>query len=75
MVGRREEGDAAESGATAWKEPEQLKEYKQIVEAKRRDHRVKSQIYSGECQWELVIWHPKGSVVGRVWWEECGEEI
>lgn len=55
--------------ATAWKDPQQLKEYKKILEeAKRRDHRVlgkKLDLFSiqEDAGGGLVFWHPKGAKV------------
>ena len=58
--------------ATAWKDPQQLKQYKKMVEeAKKRDHRVlgkKLDLFSvqEEAGGGLVFWHPKGSKVRRM---------
>lgn len=58
--------------ATAWKDPNQLKYYKKLVEeAKKRDHRVlgkKLDLFSiqEEAGGGLVFWHPKGSKVRRM---------
>jgi threonyl-tRNA synthetase len=55
--------------ATAWKTPEQLKQYKIfLVEAKKRDHRVigkKLDLFSiqEDAGGGLVFWHPKGGKV------------
>eukprot|EP00523_Entomoneis_sp_CCMP467_P010389 CAMPEP_0168723770 /NCGR_PEP_ID=MMETSP0724-20121128/3287_1 /TAXON_ID=265536 /ORGANISM="Amphiprora sp., Strain CCMP467" /LENGTH=688 /DNA_ID=CAMNT_0008770489 /DNA_START=200 /DNA_END=2266 /DNA_ORIENTATION=+ len=55
--------------ATAWKEPQQLKQYKKLLEeAKKRDHRVlgkKLDLFSvqEEAGGGLVFWHPKGSKI------------
>jgi len=57
--------------ATAWKEPEQLKQYKKMLEeAKKRDHRTlgkKLDLFSiqEDAGGGLVFWHPKGSTVRR----------
>ena len=57
--------------ATAWKDPNQLKAYKKMLEeAKKRDHRVLGQklnLFSiqEDAGGGLVFWHPKGSVVRR----------
>jgi threonyl-tRNA synthetase len=58
--------------ATAWKDPNQLKQYKKMVEeAKKRDHRVlgkKLDLFSiqEDAGGGLVFWHPKGSKVRRL---------
>ena len=58
--------------ATAWKDPNQLKSYKKLMEeAKKRDHRVlgkKLDLFSiqEEAGGGLVFWHPKGSKVRRM---------
>lgn len=58
--------------ATAWKTPEQLKQYKQLLEeAKKRDHRMlgkKLDLFSvqEEAGGGLVFWHPKGSKIRRI---------
>ena len=57
--------------ATAWKDPNQLKAYKKMLEeAKKRDHRVLGQklnLFSiqEDAGGGLVFWHPKGSIVRR----------
>lgn len=57
--------------ATAWKTPQQLKQYKKLLEeAKKRDHRTlgkKLDLFSiqEDAGGGLVFWHPKGSVVRR----------
>lgn len=57
---------------TAWKNPQQLKQYKkQLEEAKKRDHRVlgkKLDLFSIQEQagGGLVFWHPQGSKVRRI---------
>ena len=65
--------------ATAWKDPNQLKAYKKLVEeAKKRDHRTlgkKLDLFSiqEEAGGGLVFWHPKGSKVRRLvedFWKE-----
>ena len=75
MVGRREEGDAAESDATAWEEPEQLKEY---LKNRRAQASGSSRGICILCRRMLVgvgaltSQGERGgkSVVGMVWWEE-----
>ena len=58
--------------ATAWKDPNQLKSYKKLIEeAKKRDHRTlgkKLDLFSiqEEAGGGLVFWHPKGSKVRRL---------
>lgn len=58
--------------ATAWKDPEQLKYYKKLLEeAKKRDHRVlgkKLDLFSvqEDAGGGLVFWHPKGSKIRGV---------
>ena len=59
--------------ATAWKSPEQLKQYKVLLEeAKKRDHRMLGQkldlfsIQQEDAGGGLVFWHPKGSKVRRI---------
>ncbi len=58
--------------ATAWKTPDQLKQYKKMVEeAKKRDHRVlgkKLDFFSiqEDAGGGLVFWHPKGSKIRRL---------
>jgi threonyl-tRNA synthetase len=58
--------------ATAWKDPEQLKYYKKLLEeAKKRDHRVlgkKLDLFSvqEDAGGGLVFWHPKGAKVRGV---------
>jgi threonyl-tRNA synthetase len=58
--------------ATAWKTPQQLKQYKKMLEeAKKRDHRVlgkKLDLFSiqEDAGGGLVFWHPKGSKVRRL---------
>lgn len=58
--------------ATAWKDPNQLKSYKKLVEeAKKRDHRMlgkKLDLFSiqEDAGGGLVFWHPKGSKVRRM---------
>lgn len=69
--------------ATAWKEPEQLKQYKKLMEeAKKRDHRVlgkKLDLFSvqEDAGGGLVFWHPKGSKVRRLiedFWKDTHAE-
>ena len=69
--------------ATAWKEPEQLKQYKQLLEeAKKRDHRMlgkKLDLFSiqEDAGGGLVFWHPKGSKVRKLvedFWKDTHEE-
>ena len=58
--------------ATAWKDPNQLKMHKKLIEeAKKRDHRTlgkKLDLFSiqEEAGGGLVFWHPKGSKVRRL---------
>lgn len=58
--------------ATAWKNPDQLKFYKSMLEeAKKRDHRMlgkKLDLFSiqEDAGGGLVFWHPKGSKVRRM---------
>jgi threonyl-tRNA synthetase len=58
--------------ATAWKDPQQLKQYKKMLEeAKKRDHRMlgkKLDLFSiqEDAGGGLVFWHPKGSKVRRM---------
>jgi len=58
--------------ATAWKTPDQLKQYKKMLEeAKKRDHRVlgkKLDFFSiqEDAGGGLVFWHPKGSKIRRL---------
>jgi threonyl-tRNA synthetase len=58
--------------ATAWKNPQQLKQYKkQMEEAKKRDHRTlgkKLDLFSIQEQagGGLVFWHAQGSKVRRI---------
>jgi len=58
--------------ATAWKDPDQLKQYKKLLqEAKKRDHRMLGQklnLFSiqEDAGGGLVFWHPKGSTVRRI---------
>lgn len=58
--------------ATAWKDPEQLKYYKKLLEeAKKRDHRMlgkKLDLFSvqEDAGGGLVFWHPKGAKVRGV---------
>lgn len=58
--------------ATAWKDADQLKYYKKLLEeAKKRDHRMlgkKLDLFSiqEEAGGGLVFWHPKGSKVRRM---------
>ena len=58
--------------ATAWKAPDQLKQYKKMLEeAKKRDHRMlgkKLDLFSVQetAGGGLVFWHPKGSKVRRL---------
>jgi threonyl-tRNA synthetase len=58
--------------ATAWKDPNQLKQYKKMLEeAKKRDHRVlgsKLDLFSiqEDAGGGLVFWHPKGSKIRRL---------
>ena len=58
--------------ATAWKDPNQLKQYKTMLEeAKKRDHRVlgkKLDLFSiqEDAGGGLVFWHPKGSKVRSI---------
>lgn len=59
--------------ATAWKSPQQLKQYKVLLEeAKKRDHRVLGQkldlfsIQQEDAGGGLVFWHPKGSKIRRL---------
>lgn len=58
--------------ATAWKDPQQLKQYKKMLEeAKKRDHRMlgkKLDLFSvqEEAGGGLVFWHPKGSKIRRM---------
>jgi threonyl-tRNA synthetase len=68
--------------ATAWKDPEQLKYYKKLLEeAKKRDHRMlgkKLDLFSvqEEAGGGLVFWHPKGSKVRRIvedFWKNAHE--
>jgi len=57
--------------ATAWKDPQQLKQYKKMMEeAKKRDHRMlgkKLDLFSiqEDAGGGLVFWHPKGSSIRR----------
>jgi threonyl-tRNA synthetase len=57
--------------ATAWKHPNQLKQYKKMLEeAKKRDHRMLGKqldLFSiqEDAGGGLVFWHPKGSAVRR----------
>jgi len=69
--------------ATAWKDPEQLKQYKQLLEeAKKRDHRMlgkKLDLFSiqEDAGGGLVFWHPKGSKVRKLvedFWKDTHEE-
>mmetsp|Transcript_27210 Transcript_27210/g.44984 ORF Transcript_27210/g.44984 Transcript_27210/m.44984 type:complete len:694 (+) Transcript_27210:320-2401(+) len=58
--------------ATAWKNPNQLKQYKKLLEeAKKRDHRMlgkKLDLFSiqEDAGGGLVFWHPKGSKVRKI---------
>ena len=65
--------------ATAWKDPNQLKEYKRLMEeAKKRDHRTlgkKLDLFSIQenAGGGLVFWHPKGSKIRSLienFWKE-----
>ena len=55
--------------ATAWEDPAQLKQYKNLVkEAKKRDHRLLGKnldLFSiqEKAGGGLVFWHPKGSAI------------
>jgi threonyl-tRNA synthetase len=69
--------------ATAWKDPEQLKQYKRLLEeAKKRDHRMlgkKLDLFSiqEDAGGGLVFWHPKGSKVRKLiedFWKEAHED-
>jgi threonyl-tRNA synthetase len=69
--------------ATAWKEPQQLKQYKKLLEeAKKRDHRMlgkKLDLFSiqEEAGGGLVFWHPKGSKVRRMiedFWKDAHDQ-
>jgi threonyl-tRNA synthetase len=69
--------------ATAWKDPNQLKQYKQMLEeAKKRDHRMlgkKLDLFSiqEDAGGGLVFWHPKGSKVRKLvedFWKDAHEE-
>lgn len=69
--------------ATAWKDPNQLKQYKKVLEeAKKRDHRILGQkldLFSiqDEAGGGLVFWHPKGSKVRKKiedFWKDAHEE-
>lgn len=69
--------------ATAWKDPQQLKQYKKLLEeAKKRDHRMLGQkldLFSiqEDAGGGLVFWHPKGSKVRKKiedFWKDAHEE-
>lgn len=69
--------------ATAWKDPNQLKQYKKLLEeAKKRDHRMlgkKLDLFSiqEDAGGGLVFWHPKGSKVRKLiedFWKEAHDE-
>lgn len=69
--------------ATAWKNPEQLKQYKKMLEeAKKRDHRMlgkKLDLFSiqEDAGGGLVFWHPKGSKVRKMiedFWKNAHED-
>eukprot|EP00934_Nitzschia_sp_Nitz4_P009032 Nitzschia sp. Nitz4//scaffold11_size288233//49148//51219//NITZ4_000742-RA/size288233-snap-gene-0.41-mRNA-1//-1//CDS//3329533978//9022//frame0 len=69
--------------ATAWKDSEQLKQYKKLLEeAKKRDHRMlgkKLDLFSiqEEAGGGLVFWHPKGSRVRKLvedYWKQAHQE-
>jgi threonyl-tRNA synthetase len=69
--------------ATAWKDPNQLKQYKKMLEeAKKRDHRMlgkKLDLFSiqEDAGGGLVFWHPKGSKVRKLvedFWKAAHEE-
>ncbi|KAG7349453.1 threonyl-tRNA synthetase [Nitzschia inconspicua] len=69
--------------ATAWKDPNQLKQYKKMLEeAKKRDHRMlgkKLDLFSiqEDAGGGLVFWHPKGSKVRKLvedFWKDAHEE-
>jgi threonyl-tRNA synthetase len=69
--------------ATAWKHPNQLKQYKKMLEeAKKRDHRMlgkKLDLFSiqEDAGGGLVFWHPKGSKVRKIvedFWKDAHEE-
>jgi threonyl-tRNA synthetase len=69
--------------ATAWKDPQQLKQYKKMLEeAKKRDHRMlgkKLDLFSvqEEAGGGLVFWHPKGSKIRRMiedFWKNAHED-
>lgn len=69
--------------ATAWKNPDQLKQYKKLLEeAKKRDHRMlgkKLDLFSiqEDAGGGLVFWHPKGSKVRRMvedFWKDSHSE-
>ena len=55
--------------ATAWKDPNQLKQYKTMLEeAKKRDHRVlgkKLDLFSIQDDYGqgIIFWHPKGGAI------------
>lgn len=70
--------------ATAWKTPEQLKQYKRMLEeAKKRDHRTlgkKLDLFSiqEDAGGGLVFWHPKGSKIRRIiedFWKNAHEKV
>jgi len=69
--------------ATAWKNPEQLKQHKKMLEeAKKRDHRMlgkKLDLFSiqEEAGGGLVFWHPRGSKIRRLiedFWKDAHEK-
>jgi threonyl-tRNA synthetase len=70
--------------ATAWKDPNQLKQYKKMLEeAKKRDHRMlgkKLDLFSvqEDAGGGLVFWHPKGSKVRAIienFWRNAHTEV